>query len=331
MAGAAPGDLFGLPEAPVFYPTADEFADPYAYIDKIRPVGERAGICKVVPPTSWRPPFAIDPKVMIAHRHRRTRPRTHVHVKQTHTHRHTPTDTRALTNRHTDTYSPMHRHTRLTLCGRQHFHFHTRLQRLSALDANAKVQIAYLDGLQSFWTNQGQPLSRLPQLDRRPVNLYLLKREVDVRGGVAVVTERKLWAEVGRALGFSRDTCTSLSHSLKTFYTRYVQPYDVYLARNPPRGSASPASKGVPAATTTSATITSSKPAAAGAGGRYGRGRSAAAATMAATAAAAPTSTPAVPAVETEAPPAPSAAESVAEPAAIGAPTTAPAPEQVGP
>lgn len=39
------------PEAPVFCPNEVEFQDPLSYIDKIRPIAEKSGICKIKPPT----------------------------------------------------------------------------------------------------------------------------------------------------------------------------------------------------------------------------------------------------------------------------------------
>jgi hypothetical protein len=53
----------GILQAPVYYPTAEEFKSPMAYIQRIRPVAETFGICKIVPPKNWRPPFAIDQQV----------------------------------------------------------------------------------------------------------------------------------------------------------------------------------------------------------------------------------------------------------------------------
>uniref|UniRef100_A0A8C6VU56 [histone H3]-trimethyl-L-lysine(4) demethylase n=1 Tax=Nothobranchius furzeri TaxID=105023 RepID=A0A8C6VU56_NOTFU len=48
------------PECPVFEPSWEEFRDPYAFINKIRPIAEKTGICKVRPPPDWQPPFACD-------------------------------------------------------------------------------------------------------------------------------------------------------------------------------------------------------------------------------------------------------------------------------
>ncbi|XP_037927459.1 lysine-specific demethylase lid isoform X2 [Teleopsis dalmanni] len=48
------------PECPVFRPTVDEFKNPLAYISKIRPIAEKCGIAKILPPESWSPPFAVD-------------------------------------------------------------------------------------------------------------------------------------------------------------------------------------------------------------------------------------------------------------------------------
>ena len=45
------------PEAPIFYPTQEEFLDPLGYIDKIRPIAEQSGICKIKPPPVSEPNF----------------------------------------------------------------------------------------------------------------------------------------------------------------------------------------------------------------------------------------------------------------------------------
>ncbi|XP_020112554.1 uncharacterized protein LOC109727081 isoform X2 [Ananas comosus] len=58
--GGDGGGGVGVPHAPVFYPTEEEFVDPLAYIDQIRPLAEPFGICRIVPPKSWAPPFALD-------------------------------------------------------------------------------------------------------------------------------------------------------------------------------------------------------------------------------------------------------------------------------
>ena len=59
--------LFDLEEAPTFYPTREEFADPLAYIEKIGDPqggnGKKYGIVKIVPPEGWNPEFVLNQDV----------------------------------------------------------------------------------------------------------------------------------------------------------------------------------------------------------------------------------------------------------------------------
>ncbi|CAN1765991.1 Putative lysine-specific demethylase JMJ16 [Linum perenne] len=48
-----------IEEAPVFYPTEEEFEDTLNYIASIRPKAEPYGICRIVPPPSWKPPCPL--------------------------------------------------------------------------------------------------------------------------------------------------------------------------------------------------------------------------------------------------------------------------------
>ncbi|MFT7814079.1 lysine-specific demethylase 5B isoform X2, partial [Arapaima gigas] len=60
MTQPRPDEFIPPPECPVFEPSWEEFADPFAFINKIRPIAEKTGICKVRPPPDWQPPFACD-------------------------------------------------------------------------------------------------------------------------------------------------------------------------------------------------------------------------------------------------------------------------------
>eukprot|EP00752_Nemacystus_decipiens_P007676 g6862.t1 len=53
--------LEGVDEAPCYYPTTAQFAEPLEYIASIRPDAERHGICRICPPPGWKPQFAHKP------------------------------------------------------------------------------------------------------------------------------------------------------------------------------------------------------------------------------------------------------------------------------
>lgn len=43
-------DFVAPPECPLFQPTADEFKDALAYLEKIKPMAEESGIIRIRPP-----------------------------------------------------------------------------------------------------------------------------------------------------------------------------------------------------------------------------------------------------------------------------------------
>ncbi|EHK20007.1 uncharacterized protein TRIVIDRAFT_47924 [Trichoderma virens Gv29-8] len=53
----------GISEAPTYCPTEYEWRDPLQYIQKITSEASQYGICKIIPPDSWNPEFAIDTEV----------------------------------------------------------------------------------------------------------------------------------------------------------------------------------------------------------------------------------------------------------------------------
>lgn len=92
-----------------------------------------------------------------------------------------------------------------------------------------RANISYLDALAKFHKQQGSNLHRLPYVDKKPLDLYRLKKAVEARGGFDKVCKLKKWAEIGRDLGYSGKIMSSLSTSLKNSYQRWLCPYEEYL------------------------------------------------------------------------------------------------------
>ncbi|KAH7033517.1 PLU-1-like protein [Microdochium trichocladiopsis] len=168
---------YGLQEAPTYQPTEEEWKDPFEYIRKITPEAQEFGICKIIPPDSWNPDFAIDT---------------------------------------------------------EKFHFRTRKQELNSCEGSTRANLSYLDALAKFHKQLGTNLNRLPYVDKKPLDLYRLKKAVESRGGFEKVCKTKKWAEIGRDLGYSGKIMSSLSTSLKNSYDRWLNPYENYLRQAKP-------------------------------------------------------------------------------------------------
>jgi len=57
---------FGLEDSPTYYPTMEEFKDPLGYVRSISEHAKNYGICKIVPPESWKMPFTTDTEVSLS-------------------------------------------------------------------------------------------------------------------------------------------------------------------------------------------------------------------------------------------------------------------------
>ncbi|KAF9340240.1 hypothetical protein BGZ91_002904 [Linnemannia elongata] len=99
------------------------------------------------------------------------------------------------------------------------------------MEGETRTNLNYLEQLYKFHSQQGQPVLKIPQLDKRPIDLFRLKKEVAARGGYQKVTSGKKWAEIGRGLDYTRKQCTSLSNALKSAYIKVILPYEIYLSK----------------------------------------------------------------------------------------------------
>ncbi|KAL6561896.1 hypothetical protein OROGR_002903 [Orobanche gracilis] len=56
-----------IDDAPIFYPTEEEFQDTLGYIASIRSTAEAYGICRIIPPPSWKPTCPLKEKKFWEH------------------------------------------------------------------------------------------------------------------------------------------------------------------------------------------------------------------------------------------------------------------------
>ncbi|XP_041944652.1 lysine (K)-specific demethylase 5Ba [Alosa sapidissima] len=168
MTQPRPNEFIPPPECPVFEPSWEEFADPFAFINKIRPIAEKTGICKVRPPQGWQPPFA---------------------------------------------------------CDVDRLHFTPRIQRLNELEAQTRVKLNFLDQIAKFWELQGCTL-KIPHVERKILDLYLLHKLVKDEGGFEVVCRERRWTKISLKMGFAPGKAVG-SH-LRAHYERILYPYHLF-------------------------------------------------------------------------------------------------------
>jgi histone demethylase JARID1 len=71
---------------------------------------------------------------------------------------------------------------------KQNFRFKTRLQRLNNIEASSRAKLNFLEQLYQFHKQQGNPRVVVPTINHKPLDLWLLRKEVQRLGGYDAVS-----------------------------------------------------------------------------------------------------------------------------------------------
>ncbi|TFY73470.1 hypothetical protein EWM64_g10542, partial [Hericium alpestre] len=110
-----------------------------------------------------------------------------------------------------------------------HMPFVTDTERLNSIEASSRAKVNYLEQLYRFHQQQGNTRVSVPTINNKPLDLWLLRKEVKKLGGHEAVTKTKKWGDLGRLLGYGG--IPGLSTQIKNSYTRVILPYETFCER----------------------------------------------------------------------------------------------------
>ena len=68
------------------------------------------------------------------------------------------------------------------------FQFKTHLQRFNLIEASSRAKLNFLEALYRFHKQQGNPRVSVPTINHKPLDLWLLRKEVQKLGGFETVS-----------------------------------------------------------------------------------------------------------------------------------------------
>ncbi|KXZ47406.1 hypothetical protein GPECTOR_35g844 [Gonium pectorale] len=108
--------------------------------------------------------------------------------------------------------------------------FSTRVQKVHELQHRDfyKAQLDFYEDYDRFLQAHGKALCKwkYPQLLGKDVDIYVLYRAVNRRGGYEAVTEQKKWKEVAKVLQISEKGQTSMAYGMRQMYVKHLLPYE---------------------------------------------------------------------------------------------------------
>lgn len=83
----------------------------------------------------------------------------------------------------------------------------------------------FAETLRQFHSEMGNPLTRMPHMAGKELDLHMLYVQVTVRGGIEKVIKEKKWREVASVFNLPA-TCTSGSFTLRKIYVKLLHDYE---------------------------------------------------------------------------------------------------------
>ncbi|KAG2460300.1 KDM5A demethylase, partial [Polypterus senegalus] len=94
-----------------------------------------------------------------------------------------------------------------------------------AYEALTRVKLNFLDQIAKFWELQGCIL-RIPHVERKILDLYLLSKIVSSEGGFETVCKEKKWSKLASRMGYPQGKGTG--SLLRSHFERILYPYELF-------------------------------------------------------------------------------------------------------
>ena len=107
------------------------------------------------------------------------------------------------------------------------FRFKTRLQRLNSLEATSRAAMNLLEQLTMFHLQQGDPKVEIPLIDKKRLNLWKLRKEVNRAGGHHVIDRKEAWSDICVAVGVDKGHWLEVRRA----FVRIILPFDTFVTR----------------------------------------------------------------------------------------------------
>ena len=107
------------------------------------------------------------------------------------------------------------------------FRFKTRLQKLNSLEAASRAKITFLEQLGMFHHQRDGASVAIPKINRRPLDVWNLRKEVNKMGGHLEVDRIGAWATIADMMGHEG----VYAQELREAYVSIVLPFDTWAVR----------------------------------------------------------------------------------------------------